>query len=295
MTKPERLAWFQYHVQDDRGQQGRRLGVYDPQRGQYLDRGPVDELQALACGQLNDRAWLLDGAKPMAGEPKFDIPVAHPSKILCLGKNYAAHAHEFGAEVHEEPIFFTKFADTMIPHGAPIVLPHWIHERIDHEIELGVILGFDDPDGRGRKYVAADSAMDLVAGYTIINDVTARKMQGDDRDFKHPWLRSKSFDTFCPVGPWVIPKDELPEVNNITIRLHVNDEQRQESSTKLMVTDISQAIEFISKHTTLRPGDILATGTPEGVGPIQAGDTVTCFVECVGTLQNPVVREEPPG
>jgi 5-oxopent-3-ene-1,2,5-tricarboxylate decarboxylase / 2-hydroxyhepta-2,4-diene-1,7-dioate isomerase len=289
MTKPERLAWF-YH----RGQQERRLGVFDPGPGLFLDRGPVDERKALACGQLMDRAWLLDGAKPMPNDPVFDIPVAHPGKLLCLGKNYAAHAHEFGADVHEEPIFFTKFHDTMIPHGAPIVLPHWVDTRIDHEIEVGVILGFDDPDGRGRKYVDADAAMDLVAGYTILNDVTARTMQVDDRDLKHPWVRSKSFDTFCPIGPWVIPRGELPEIDELTIRLHVNDEKRQESSTKLMVTDIPHAIEFLSKHTTLRPGDILATGTPEGVGPIVAGDTVTCFVERIGTLQNPVIREEPP-
>ena len=164
MNKPDRLAWF-FH----RGQGERRLGVYDPDLGHFMDRGPVDELAALANGRLQDRDWLLDGAEPMGPSdsvaPVFDIPVRHPSKILCLGKNYAAHAAEFGAEVHEEPIFFTKFADTMTPHGAPIVLPHWVDTRIDHEIELGVILGFDDPDGRGRKYVSRESAIRIPPGW----------------------------------------------------------------------------------------------------------------------------------
>lgn len=297
MTRPDRVAWFFHRVgghpggRPGRRDGERRLGVFDPEKDRFLDRGPVDELAALADGSFGHHNLLIRGAEPMIEEPIFDVPVARPSKILCLGKNYAAHAAEFGAEVPEEPIFFTKFWDTMIPHGAPIVLPHWIDSRIDHEIELAVILGFDDPDGRGRKYVDREHAMDLVAGYTIVNDVTARRMQGDDRSLKHPWLRSKSFDTFCPIGPWVVPARDLPEAADITIQLHVNDELRQKSSTSLMVTDIPHAIEYVSRHTTLRPGDILATGTPQGVGPIDDGDVVTCHIEGIGTLRNPVVRE----
>lgn len=289
MSTPERPAWFAHRVDG-----ARRFGIFDPDRGGFVDVGPMDEIAALARGALSSRATLPAGGETMATPPVFDVPVQRPSKILCLGKNYAAHAAEFGAEVPDEPIFFTKFADTLLPHGAPIQLPHWVTSRIDHEIELAVILGFDDPENRGAKYVPKDRAMDLVAGYTVLNDITARRMQGDDRGEQHPWLRSKSFDTFCPIGPWVIPAAELPEYGKLTIRLHVNDTLRQESTTDLMVVDIPTAIEYLSRHTTLRPGDILATGTPEGVGPIEDGDTVTCAIDHIGTLSNGVQREAAP-
>ncbi|MCA8955104.1 MAG: fumarylacetoacetate hydrolase family protein [Planctomycetes bacterium] len=227
-------------------------------------------------------------------DPVFDVPVAAPSKILCLGKNYAAHAAEFGAEVPEEPIVFTKLRDTLLPHGAPIVLPHWVETRIDHELELGVILGFTDPQRRGRKYVAAEHALELVGGYTILNDVTARRMQGDDRAKQHPWLRCKSFDTFCPIGPWVVPRTELPEANALELWLEVDGAERQRSNTSLMVTGIAEAIAFLSRHTTLRPGDVIATGTPAGVGPLQPGNVVRCVIEHLGVLANPVIREPQP-
>ena len=290
--RPEGLVWFTHRVDG-----ARHLGIYAPQEAAFCDAGPSPDyevLSSLAGGALCAPRSLLASATPMAGPPVFDVPVAHPSKILCLGKNFAAHAAEFGAEVPEEPIFFTKFADTLIPHGADIVLPHWVESRIDHELELAVILGFEDPDRRGHKYVAARDAMDLVAGYTVLNDVTARRIQGDDRGKQRPWLRSKSFDTFCPIGPWVVPASERPELGDLAMRLHVNEELRQQSSTGLMVVDIPTAIEFLSRHTTLRPGDILAMGTPAGVGPIEDGDVVTCLIETIGTLQNPVTRETTP-
>ncbi|MEE2886549.1 MAG: fumarylacetoacetate hydrolase family protein [Planctomycetota bacterium] len=290
---PEGLVWYAHRVNGSR-----HLGIYDPDAGSFRDAGPrldYAELADLAGGVLCNPRSLLEASKPMADRPVFDVPVAHPSKILCLGKNFAAHAAEFGAEVPEEPIFFTKFADTLIPDGADIILPHWVDSRIDHELELAVILGFEDSDGRGRKYVAAAHAMDLVAGYTVLNDVTARQIQGDDRGKQRPWLRSKSFDSFCPIGPWVVPASERTQLGNLSMRLHVNEELRQSSSTDLMVVDIPTAIEFLSRHTTLRPGDILAMGTPEGVGPIDDGDIVSCFIETIGTLRNPVAREAAPG
>ena len=221
-------------------------------------------------------------------------PVARPSKILCLGKNYAAHAAEFGSAVPEEPMYFAKLADTLIGDGTPIVLPHWVQTRIDHEVELGVILGFDDPDQRGRKYVTAAQALEMVAGFTILNDVTARRMQGDDRDKKQPWLRSKSFDTFCPLGPWVVPAAGLPGFADLEIELTVNGERRQHSRTSRMVVSVADAIAFLSRHTSLRSGDVIAMGTPEGVGPLAAGDVVVARIEGIGTLTNPVVREPAP-
>ena len=289
MSPPERPAWFYHRVDDIRC-----LGIYDADEGQYLNCGVVDELAALADQRLVDLASVRTGATPMTSPPAFDVPVARPSKILCIGKNYTAHAAELNSTVPTEPIFFTKFADTLLPHSKPIVVPHWVDSRIDHEVELAVILGFDDPSSRGRKYITRDEAMDLVAGYTILNDVTARQIQSDDRNKKFPWLRSKSFDTFCPMGPWVIPASELPEVGNLEIQLWVNGELRQDSTTSLLVYDIPHVIAYLSQHTTLRPGDIIATGTPAGVGPLSDGDIVTCRVQHIGTLSNPVVRETKP-
>jgi 2-keto-4-pentenoate hydratase/2-oxohepta-3-ene-1,7-dioic acid hydratase in catechol pathway len=292
VSAPTRPAWFAHRHAAER-----RLGAFLPSQSTWYDLGPLDEQGALADGRLRDLQALVHdtGARTMVGPPEtFDIPVARPSKILCLGKNFVAHAAEFGAAVPEEPIFFTKLSDTLLPHGAPVVLPHWIDSRIDHELELAVILGFHDPHRRGRKYVAAAQAMELVAGYTVLNDVTARQMQGEDRNQKHPWLRSKSFDTFCPIGPWVVPVGALPEVAALDMQLHVNDELRQRSNTSLMVVDIPHAIEYLSRHTTLRPGDIIAMGTPEGVGPLRDGDSITCDIAAIGTLRNPVRREATP-
>ena len=289
---PECLVWFTHRVEG-----ARHLGLYDTDSGSFRDVGPRPEYferSELAGGVLCNPRALLAKSQAIVGRPVFDIPVAHPSKILCLGKNFAAHAAEFGAEVPEEPIFFTKFADTLIPDGAPIVLPYWVDSRIDHELELAIILGFDDPEGHGRKYISAEDASALVAGYTVLNDVTARKMQGQDRGQERPWLRSKSFDSFCPIGPWVVPASERPELGDLTMHLHVNDDLRQSSSTGLMVVDIPHAIEYLSRHTTLRPGDIIAMGTPAGVGPIEDGDIVSCYIESIGTLSNPVAREAAP-
>lgn len=289
---PAGPAWF-FHRRDGR----RCLGIVEPKPLRCFDCGPHDELALLASGGLGASALSELSRRAMAMEPgavRWDVPVARPSKILCLGKNFAAHAREFGAEVPSEPIFFTKLVDTLLPHEAPVVLPHWLDSRIDHEIELAVVVGFDDPDGRGRKNVAPQDAMALVAGYTVLNDVTARKMQGDDRKLQHPWLRSKSFDTFCPVGPWVVPAESMPAELDLAIDLWVDDEHRQTSRTGLMEVDVPHAIAWLSRHTTLRPGDLIAMGTPEGVGPIGDGQQMLGAIEAIATLRNPVVREPRP-
>jgi 2-keto-4-pentenoate hydratase/2-oxohepta-3-ene-1,7-dioic acid hydratase in catechol pathway len=291
--RPAGLAWFAH-----RRRGVRHLGIVEP-RGEalrWVDLGPRAELELLASGGLDATALLTlsRDATELDGEPEFAVPVARPGKILCLGKNFAAHAAEFGAAVPEEPIFFTKLVDALSPHGAPVVLPHWLDTRIDHEVELGVVLGFADPERRGRKYVRAEHALELVAGYTVVNDVTARKMQGTDRDAKKPWLRCKSFDTFCPIGPWVVPRENAPRVADAGIRLWVGEALRQESRTSLMVVDVAHAIEYLSRHTTLRPGDLIAMGTPEGVGPIADGDRMVAEIDGIGRLANPVVRERAP-
>lgn len=291
LVLPSNPAWFFHRVGG-----ARRLGVVTPERGgRFVDAGPADALELLARGALDadDLRERLGSGAVLDREPTFDVPVDRPSKILGLGKNFAAHAAEFGAEVPEEPIFFAKLADSLLPHGGTVLLPHWVDSRIDHEIELGVVLGFPDPERRGRRDVAAADALRLVAGFTIVNDVTARRIQGDDRGQQRPWLRSKSFDTFCPVGPWVVPRESLPGHANLELWLEVDGERRQHSRTSKMVVDVAQALEYLSRHTTLRPGDLIAMGTPEGVGPIRAGNVMVGAIEGIGRLVNPVGRATP--
>ena len=242
------------------------LGAVDPRGPRWVDLGPLDVHALLAEGQLRSKdleARLAQGS-PIGQPERFAVPVPRPGKILCLAKNYVAHAREFGAEAPKEPIFFSKLPDTLVAHEAPVVIPHWLDTRVDHEAELGLILGFSDPDALGAKYVDAAGAGSLVAGYTLLNDVTARKLQGTDRDQKYPWLRSKSLDTFCPVGPFVVPADAL-DASDLRITMRVNGAVKQDARTKDMVFPIDAALAAMAQCTTLRPGDLIATGTPEGV------------------------------
>jgi 2-keto-4-pentenoate hydratase/2-oxohepta-3-ene-1,7-dioic acid hydratase in catechol pathway len=290
---PAGPAWFAFRA----GRQ-RRLGARlpDGDGAEWFDLGPLDAEELLADGALGaaDLRARARRAERIEAPAQFLAPLARPSKILCLGKNFAAHAAEFGATVPEEPIVFAKLADTLVGHRETVRLPHWVDTRIDHELELGVVLGFADPERRGRKYVAAADALALVAGYTVLNDVTARKLQGLDRERQWPWLRSKSFDTFCPLGPWVVPADALPRIDDAGMTLHVDGELRQQSRTSRMVVGVAAAIEFLARHWTLRPGDLIAMGTPEGVGPIRDGQLMRAWIEGIGTLENPVRREAPP-
>ncbi|HEU4417789.1 MAG TPA: fumarylacetoacetate hydrolase family protein [Planctomycetota bacterium] len=292
LTEPLRLpavpAWFRF----GKGQNA-HVGAVDPDTQRWFDLGPLDVHQLLARGLLRkaDLQERMQRATAMPAPVGFLLPVPRPGKILCLAKNYASHAREFGAEAPKEPIFFAKLPDTLVPHGAAVVVPHWLETRVDHEAELGLVLGFSDPDARGAKYVDAASAPSLVAGYTPLNDVTARKLQGTDRDQKYPWLRSKSFDTFCPVGPFVVPADAI-DAGDLRITMRVNGVVKQDGRTKDMVFPIGQALAAMARCTTLRPGDLVATGTPEGVGPVVDGDVMEVEIEKLGVLRNPVVKEE---
>lgn len=202
-----------------------------------------------------------------------------PGKILCVGRNYVAHAREHGAEIPDVPLLFLKPPSAVIGPGDKIVLPPQ-SEQVEHEAELVVVIG-----RRGR-WISPEAAAEHVLGYTVGNDVTARDLQRRDAQ----WTRSKGFDTFCPIGPWVQtdfdPADAL-------ITCHVNGEMRQMASSRDMVFGVRQLIAYASSIMTLEPGDLIFTGTPAGVGPLLPGDVVKVSVEGLGELENSVVPEPP--
>lgn len=287
---PAAVAWFRFF----RGEVV-HVGAVDPAGPHWFDLGPLCVHTLLAAGQLRlaDLQARIAQAARMTEPARFAVPVPRPGKILCLAKNYVAHAKEMGGEAPPEPIFFAKLPDTLVAHGEAVVIPHWLETRVDHEAELGLVLGFADPSGRGAKYVDAAAAPALVAGYTPLNDVTARKLQGQDREQKYPWLRSKALDTFCPVGPFVVPADAL-DAGNLRVVMRVNGAVRQDANTREMVFPIGAALAAMARCTTLRPGDLIAMGTPEGVGPVVDGDVMEVEVEGLGVLRNPVRRENRP-
>lgn len=263
----------------------------DPAGARWFDLGPLDVHALLQQGALDaeDLAARIGQGVRIDAPAAFATPLPRPGKILCLAKNYTAHAREFGAEAPSEPIFFAKLPDTLCAPGDPVVIPHWLETRVDHEAELALILGFADPDGRGSKDVSAAAAPALVAGYTTLNDVTARKLQAEDRDQKYPWLRSKALDTFCPFGPFVVPRDAI-DAGDLQVTMRVNGEVRQQARTSAMVFSIAAALAAMSRVTTLRPGDLIAMGTPEGVSAVGAGDVMEVEIEGLGVLRNPVVK-----
>jgi 2-keto-4-pentenoate hydratase/2-oxohepta-3-ene-1,7-dioic acid hydratase in catechol pathway len=205
------------------------------------------------------------------------LPPIQPSKIICVGRNYAAHAREHDVEVPEVPLLFLKPPSAVIGPEDRIILPPQ-SQQVEHEAELVVVIG-----KRGR-WINPEEALNHILGYTIGNDVTARDLQRRDGQ----WTRSKGFDTFCPIGPWI--ETEFDPADGV-ITCSVNGEMRQMASTRDMVFSVRQLIAFASSVMTLEPGDILMTGTPAGVGPLRAGDSVEVTIEGLGTLRNAVVAE----
>ena len=197
-----------------------------------------------------------------------------PSKVVAVGKNYVEHAAEMGGEVPEEPIIFLKPSTSIIGPGDPIPYPP-VATRVDHEAELALVVG------RLARRVSADKAASVILGFTCGNDVTARDLQQRDGQ----WTRAKSFDGFCPLGPWI--ETEL-DADDVEVRCTVNGEVRQSARTSQLAFGPSVLIEFISRVMTLLPGDVILTGTPAGVGPLQPGDRVEVEVEGLGVLQNEV-------
>lgn len=209
-------------------------------------------------------------------------PIPYPPKIVALGRNYVEHARELGNEATEDPPIFFKPPSSIVGPEEAIVIPPESRE-VHHEVELAVVIA-----RRGVR-VPAEHALDLVGGYTVLNDVTARDLQREDIQRRRPFDRAKSFDTFCPMGPVVVTPKSLPDPDRVRVRLRVNGQVRQDASTAEMILSVARIIEYVSRYMSLEPGDVIATGTPAGVGPLRPGDVVEAEVEGIGVLRNPVV------
>ncbi len=205
-----------------------------------------------------------------------------PSKIVAVGRSYRAHAEEMGSSVPKEPVLFLKPPSAIVGPDSTIILPPQ-SRRVEHEVELAVIIG------KKAKNIDIDGAMDYVFGYTILLDITARDLQAEAKKRGLPWSVSKGFDTFAPVGPRIVPKNDM-EPSSLHIWLKVNGELRQDGNTKDMIFSVPFLVSYISKIMTLEPGDIIATGTPAGVGPLENGDTVEAGIDGIGILKERVKR-----
>jgi 2-keto-4-pentenoate hydratase/2-oxohepta-3-ene-1,7-dioic acid hydratase in catechol pathway len=270
-----------------------RLGtVSTGQRDRLVTIGRDHVAYLEAPGDL--RSLLLAGTDPAAlptveraefdGPPPFSAPL-RPGKIVAIGLNYRDHAREAGVEVPERPLVFAKFPSAVIGLGDPIVVDRSLMERVDWEVELAVVIG-----ARMRNVDASDS-LGHVFGYTVANDVSARDVQFADGQ----WVRGKSFDTFCPLGPHIVTADEVEDPQALALRTRVNGETVQESSTSEMIFGVAELLAFCSRSFTLDPGDIVLTGTPWGCGEfmeprrsLQPGDVVEVEIEGIGVLRNPV-------
>jgi len=247
--------------------------------------GTVDRVTQWAVTQADSSEAPEDLVVPLASA-RLLAPIERPGKITCIGLNYADHAREQGIEPPASPIFFVKTANTICGPGDPIVLPP-NSTQVDYEAEFAVVIG------KGGKNIPVEKAMEHVAGYMIMNDVSARDMQFGDKQ----WYRGKSCDTFAPCGPWIVTKDEVPDPHNLRISLTLNGQTMQDSNTSNLVFRVPYLISYLSQSVTWEPGDIISTGTPPGVGVfrkppvfLKAGDTVSITVEGLGTLTNPVSK-----
>lgn len=220
-------------------------------------------------------------------EVSFGTPISNPSKIICVGKNYAEHAQELKSDVPDLPVLFAKFSNALIGPEDNIEKSR-LTEKLDYEAELALVIG------KEASQVKREDALDYIAGYTIGNDISARDMQKRTPQ----WLQGKTHDRSTPIGPWVVTADEVGNPQDLSIRSFVNGEKRQESHTSHMIFNVPFLIEFISSFVTLKPGDIILTGTPEGVGLgmnppqfLSDGDVVAVEIEKIGKLENTVVDE----
>jgi 2-keto-4-pentenoate hydratase/2-oxohepta-3-ene-1,7-dioic acid hydratase in catechol pathway len=252
-----------------------------------ISRGdkPIDELNDLLNASGGSQTSFATAFHQDAIE---FLPAVYPTKILAIGRNYADHALEGGGEPPKAPLIFAKLSNALSAHNAPIVLPT-VSETIDWEAELAVVIG------KRAKRVSEADAINHVFGYTLMNDVTARDLQRSDKQ----WTRGKGLDTFAPLGPFITTRDEITDVQNLKVEGLYNGNVTQSSNTSKMIFSIAYLISYISQDITLEPGDIISTGTPEGVGffrnpPVllKPGDVCEVRIEKLGALRNPVVARQ---
>jgi 2-keto-4-pentenoate hydratase/2-oxohepta-3-ene-1,7-dioic acid hydratase in catechol pathway len=234
-------------------------------------------------GWMQKIAGLEDEGQPM--DVRLGPPVVRPSKLICLGKNYLEHAQEGNFEAPEKPLLFAKAPSALSGPKDPIILPRSCGQ-VDWEVELALVVG------REGKRISRDRAWDYIAGYTVMNDVSGREAQFGDGQ----WFRGKSFDTFAPLGPALVTPDEIEDIRNLQLTAMVDDQVMQTGNTGDLVFDIPHLMAYISEDITLMPGDVISTGTPAGVGifrtppiTLAVGNVVTCRIDTLGELVNPVV------
>jgi len=270
-----------------------RLVTFQTEAGATPQAGIVSSDQVIGLGR-DMLSVIASGTLPALAGPRYDLaavkllaPIPRPPKFICVGMNYRDHAREAGVEIPSVPTIFSKFSNVVIGPGAPIVLPK-NSSRPDYEAEFAFVIG---PGGR---HIPAVHALDHVFGYTIVNDVSAR----DHQTATSQWLISKSFDTFAPMGPWIVTRDEIADPHALDLQLEIGGDVLQQSNTRELVFGVPALIEYISSVVTLEPGDIVATGTPAGVGfarkpprYLRPGDEVVIRIQGIGELRNPVTGE----
>jgi 2-keto-4-pentenoate hydratase/2-oxohepta-3-ene-1,7-dioic acid hydratase in catechol pathway len=245
------------------------------------------------AGNVRGGRWAVEDGDPVVtaaagpygriafGDESYDpgevdiLPPCEPTKIVCMGRNYAGHADELGSDVPDRPMLFLKAPNAVASHGNTLTLPSG-KERIDFEAELGIVIG------EQCKNVDTEDAMDVIAGFTCVNDITNREDQREEQN----WVRGKAFDNACPVGPLVATPEHVPE--DASIECRINGETRQSASRADLIFSVEEIITEITSFMTLEPGDVIATGTPSGVGPLKDGDTVAIEIEGIGTLEHSI-------
>ncbi len=259
-----------------------RYGVVDSPGAGAANGHGADRLADLTVAEIAGHPFgpsaadlKLTGARYPLDDVRLLAPVL-PSKVVAIGKNYADHARETGSEPPPEPLIFLKPSTAVIGPGDPIVRPAQLSKRVDFEGELAVVFG------RLCRDVPAARVPEVIFGYTCANDVTARDLQASDGQ----WARAKGFDTFCPLGPWI---ETSLDAGDVELTTTVNGEVKQQASTSLLMHDIVTLVCYVTAVMTMLPGDVLLTGTPAGIGPLVAGDSVSVHVDGIGTLTNPVV------
>lgn len=249
-----------------------------PTMKDLIDAGASTWQRASRDAQESTEGVPLESVRLMA-------PISNPRKVVAIGLNYMDHCREQNVEPPKRPLVFAKFTSSIIGPGEPITWDPDLTSQVDYEVELGVVMG------RRARNVQRDTALDYVFGYTVVNDISARDLQFGDEQ----WVRGKSLDTFCPIGPAIVTADEVPDPQNLSLLCTVNGTTLQDSSTSEMIFGVAELISYLSRSFTLEPGDVIATGTPFGVGVFRDpkiflgdGDVVVAEVGGIGRLENPV-------